>query len=83
MIRGIFYRLYVTLIAILSSVHMFAYDFEEGNIQYVVTSLEDMTAEVYGLVNANVTSVEIPETTEYKERVLTVNIHWRICFFWK
>ncbi len=62
----------LVIVVLLCSTQMLAYDFEEDNIQYTVTSLDELTAEVSGLSDTSATEVFIPETVEYKSRTLTV-----------
>ncbi len=49
-----------------------AYDFEVDNIQYTITSFDDLTVKVSGLSDKTAAEVVIPETVEYRDRTLTV-----------
>ncbi len=63
---------FIAFILLLLSTASRAYDFEVDNIQYTITSFDDLTVEISGLENNNVTEVIIREIVEYRDRVLTV-----------
>ncbi len=62
----------LTVVVLLCSTHLWAYDFEVDNIQYTVISLDELTVEVSGLSDEDVTQVIIPQTVEYRSRELSV-----------
>ncbi len=62
----------LAIVVLLFSTHAWAYDFEVDNIQYTVISLDELTAEVSGLSDEDVTKVIIPGTVEYRSRELNV-----------
>lgn len=67
-----FAKLLLTIICLLSSTNVAAYDFEVDGIYYDVLSWSDLTCEVVGGPNGYIGDVVIPTTINYSDRILTV-----------
>ncbi len=48
------------------------YDFEVDGIRYLIESLTELTVKVSGFSDSTVSELSLPETVEYKSKILTV-----------